>query len=175
MWWCIKKPPDRIKSCVPLYSFNWERMGRTWLSSQSHGRELECGEPVCLPLLSLSESSVCRSPSPSVTPQSAADTQSPLIRLSILALVAHHSLTYSPLQKESMSSSSPETMLKRPGSPCGIPTLPQPIDQLNPPRHFIYLSVFLSQHLAIWLQSLPLVCMLTEDISVIFVCNQYVV
>lgn len=110
-------------------------MGRTWLSSQSHGRELECGEPVCLPLLSLSESSVCHSPSPSVTPQSAADTQSPLMPLSILAVVAYDSLTYSPLQKESMSSSSPETVLKRPGSPCGISPLPQPIDQLNPPRH----------------------------------------
>lgn len=115
-------------------------MGRTWLSSQSHGRELECGEPVCLPLLSLSESSVCHSPSPSVTPQSAADTQSPLMHLSILAVVAYDSRTYSPLQKESMSSSSPETGLKRPGSPCGISTLPQPIDQLNPP-HVIHLSV----------------------------------
>lgn len=137
------------QTCVPLYSFNRERMGRTWLTSQSHGRELECGEPVCLPLLSLSESSVCHSPSPSVTPQSAADTQSPLMHLSILAVVAYDSLTYSPLQKDSVSSSSPETVLKRPGSPGGISTLPQPIDQLNPPPLSIYLSVFLSQHLAI--------------------------
>lgn len=50
---CVKKPPDQIQSSVFLLFFLYGvRMGRAWLPSQSHGGELESGEPVCLPLLS---------------------------------------------------------------------------------------------------------------------------
>lgn len=70
-----------------------------------------------MPSSPLSERSVCHSPSPSVTPQSAAATQSPLMHLSIPATMARRSLTWSPLQKEDMSSYSPYMVLKRPRSP----------------------------------------------------------
>lgn len=124
----------------------------------------------------LSESSVCHSLSPSVTPQSAVATHSPLMHLSILAMMAKPSLTYSAPQKGNMSSFSSHMALKRPQPSRGSSTLPLPIDQLNPRLHSsTYLSVFLSLCLAICLQSLPLVCMLTEDLSIAFASNQYVV
>lgn len=124
----------------------------------------------------LSESSVCHSLSPSVTPQSAVATHSPHMHLSILAMMAKPSLTYSVPRRGNMSSFSSHTVLKRPHSSRGSSTLPLPIDQLNPRLHSsTYLSVFLFLRPAICLPSLPLVCMLTEDLSIASVSNQYVV
>lgn len=130
-----------------------------------------------MPSSPLSERSVCHSPSPSVTPQSAAAIQSPLMHLSIPAMMARRSLTWSPLQKEDMSSCSPYMVLKRHPSPPEGPLL---FFWTSIRRAFapIHLPSYPSSCLSTFLfdsPSLPLVCMLTEDSSMAFVCNQYVV
>ncbi|XP_010794904.1 caspase recruitment domain-containing protein 14-like [Notothenia coriiceps] len=59
------------------------RRGRAWLTSQSHGGELDSS----MSSSPLSELSVCHSLSPSVTPQSATATHSPHMHLSFLAMM----------------------------------------------------------------------------------------
>lgn len=154
---------------------------RRWEGHGSHPRvaagSYGCGE-TSMPSSPLSERSVCHSPSPSVTPQSAAATQSPLMHPSIPATMARRSLTWSPLQKEDMSSCSPYMVLKRPRSPP-----PQgPLLFFWTSIHWAYASIHLPPYPSSCLStslfdslSLPLVCMLTEDSSTAFVCNQYVV
>lgn len=96
------------KLCVPIDGFNWARMGQ----GMAHIPESWSVENQYVFLSSLREL-CCHSLSPSVTPQSAVATQSPLTHLSILAMMAYRSLAYSPLQKENMSSYSPQTVLKK--------------------------------------------------------------
>lgn len=129
------------KLCVPLDGFNWARMGQ----GMAHIPESWSVENQYVFLSSLREL-CCHSLSPSVTPQSAMATQSPLTHLSILAMMAYRSLAYSPLQKENMSSYSPQTVLKRPHSPWGISALSSADRSAEPSPSFIYtyLSVFLS-------------------------------
>lgn len=129
------------KLCVPIDGFNWARMGQ----GMAHIPESWSVENQYVFLSSLREL-CCHSLSPSVTPQSAVATQSPLTHLSILAMMAYRSLAYSPLQKENMSSYSPQTVLKRPHSPWGISTLSSAHRSAEPSPSFIYthLSVFLS-------------------------------
>lgn len=124
-------------------------MGRAWLPSQRHGRELESGEPACLPLFSQRALFVAcfhrlsrrRAPWLPFFP--------------ILPITAYFTLTYSTPQRGNMSSSSPHIVLKGPSVPCGNSALPLLIDLLNPRLHSAtYQSVFLSLCLAICLQSL---------------------
>lgn len=123
-----------------------------------------------------SESSVCCSLSPSVTPQSAVATHSPLMHLSILAICGTtlpHILSSSNRKHVILLSSH---SAKKALSSSGTSTLPLPIDLLNPPLHSsTYLSACLASRLAICLQSLPLACTLNEDLLIAFDISQYVV
>lgn len=171
--WCIQKPPDQMKKlCISLVGCHWARMGTAWLTSQSHGGELESGEPACLPLLSQRALFVARhlrlshrgEPGPHI---------SPLMHLSTLAIAAQPSLTYSTPQRGNMSSLSPHIVLKRPRSPRG-PLLFLCRSICWALASIIHLSirlpVFKRCHLS---PAFTIhVCTLTEDISIAFVSDQ---
>ncbi len=101
------------KLSVTLDGCNWARTGM----AMAYIPESWQGAGVWRTSMSsspLSESSVCHSLSPSVTPQRAVAAHSPLMHPPILATVALPSLTCSATQKGNMSSFSPHTELKRP-------------------------------------------------------------
>lgn len=98
-WVSPEVPPERwkddpstneIKYIAFFFSLdacNCVRVGRAWLTSHSHGGGAGVWR-TSMSSSSLSECSVCCSLTPSVTPQSAVDTHSPLMHLSILALLS---------------------------------------------------------------------------------------
>lgn len=140
----IKKPVGE-PLCDPLDAFNWTKVGRAWLKSQSHGGKLESGEPVCLPLLSKRALFVTHyhrlSHRRAPWPQNLLACISP----SWPWWRAVPSHTLSSLQKENMSSRSAQTRLKRSHSPRRSSSLLLPIDLLNLRlQSSTCLSVFLS-------------------------------
>lgn len=119
-------------------------MGRAWLPSQRHGRELESGEPACLPLFSQRALFVACF-------HRLSRRRAPWLPFfSILPITAYFTLTYSTPQRGNMSSSSPHIVLKGPSVPCGSSSSAD--RSAEPSPSFIYLSirlpVFMPCHLS---------------------------